>query len=65
MKAEAHTITLLRFDREGGSQWVITTDMPYARHLLIEAGAQSVETGEITEVIRQQFGDLAMLATFG
>lgn len=47
----------------GSTDWVLTTDVEVARAALTELGAKHIVELPVDEVVRCQFGDLAVLST--
>jgi hypothetical protein len=58
-------LSVLAMTLDGATQWVLTSDVIYARQQLEEAGATDLEEIDPALVIRRQYNDLAMLSTFG
>lgn len=56
-------VCLLEVELHGSTQWVLTTDKTTARQRLAALGATTIETVALTDVLQQQFDDLAWLAT--
>ena len=56
-------VHLLRVDIAGSTDWVLTTDVEVARAALTELGGQHIVELPADEVVRCQFGDLAVLGT--
>lgn len=58
-------ITTLRVEIDGGTQWLLTTDLTYARRYLLDIGAMEVGVSDLGEVINEQYGGIAMLTVLG
>ena len=56
-------VHLLRVGIAGSTDWVLTTDVEVARAALTELGAKHIVELPVDEVVRCQFGDLAVLST--
>lgn len=56
-------VHLLRVDIAGSTDWVLTTDVEVARAALTELGGEHIVELPADEVVRCQFGDLAVLGT--
>ncbi len=56
-------VHLVRVDIAGSTDWVLTTDVEVARAALTELGGQHIVELPADEVVRCQFGDLAVLGT--
>ena len=57
-------VTVLTVELEGATQWLLTTDLGFARQHLSEIGGIEIVVCDLAEVIEQQYGGLSMLATF-
>ncbi len=56
-------VHLLQVEMVGATDWVLTTDVEVARAALTELGGQHIVELPADEVVRCQFGDLAVLGT--
>lgn len=56
-------VCLLEVELHGSTQWVLTTDETAARLQLVQLGADAIDAVALTDVLQQQFDDLAWLAT--
>lgn len=56
-------VHLLHVDIAGSTDWVLTTDVEAARASLDVLGAKHIAELPVDAVVRQQFGDLAVLGT--
>lgn len=59
------SLTVLVMEIDGATQWVLTSDAGFARRQLTDTGATVLEEVDPAEAVRRQYGDLAMLTTFG
>lgn len=57
-------LSALCFVRDGSTDWLITGDRSYATQELLQHGAKNICEVDLAEVVRRQYGDLAMLSTF-
>lgn len=58
-------ITILRVEFDGGTQWLLTTDLAYARRYLLDIGAVEVGVPDLGDVINEQYGGIARLTELG
>ena len=58
-------ITVLQVELDGASEWLLTTDLTYARRYLCDVGGTEVGVVELLEVINEQYGGIAVLTTLG
>lgn len=58
-------LSILRATIEDSTQWFLTSDATLARLTLIEMGAKDIAELEPVGVIREQYGQLALLGTVG
>ena len=58
-------ITVLQIELDGGTQWLLTTDLSYARHYLCDVGGEEMGVVKLLEVINEQYGGVATLTTLG
>lgn len=58
-------ITVLEIELDGGTQWLLTTDVAAARRYLTDIAAIELGVREIPEVINDQYGGIAALTTLG
>lgn len=57
-------LCVLSAELDGTTQWILTGDAAFARQHLFAAGAIELEEVDAADIVRSQYGDLAMLATF-
>lgn len=55
----------IQVELDGATQWVLTTDPVTARHYFADIGADEVAVLRPADVVREQYGDVAMLTTLG
>lgn len=58
-------ITVLQIELDGGTQWLLTADVPFARHYLCDVGGKEIGVVQLLEVINEQYGGIATLTTLG
>ncbi|MDO8291090.1 MAG: hypothetical protein Q7T44_17895 [Parvibaculum sp.] len=58
-------ITALQYELDGETQWLVTTDLAYAREHLADICANEAAVLDLAEVIEEQYGGVAMLTTVG
>lgn len=56
-------VRLLQVEMVGSTDWVLTTDVEAAKATLAELGGTDIVEVSADEVVRQQYGDLAVLGT--
>ncbi len=58
-------VQVLAFERDGGTQWLLTDDLAHARQAVSDIGGVEVGCHPLTDVVRKQFGGIALLGTLG
>lgn len=58
-------ITALQVEVDGGTDWLLTTDIEFARQHLADVGAKEINEVNLTDVLEQQYGGVAVLTTLG
>lgn len=58
-------VKVLAFERGGGTQWLVTDDLAHARQAVSDIGSVEAGCHPVADVVREQFGGIALLATFG
>ncbi len=58
-------LTVLQLELDGSTEWVLTGDPDYARQHLADIGAVELAVLDPADVVRAQFGDVAVLAVLG
>lgn len=56
-------LVVLEVEQNGATQWLLTTDLTVARRQLSEIGAVEIAVLDPADVVREQYGDLAVLST--
>lgn len=58
-------ITALQVELDGGTEWLLTTDLAFARQHLADIGAKEIAAADLADVVAQQYGGVATLTTLG
>ena len=58
-------VTVLQIELDGGSEWLLTTDLPFARQYISDIGAKEIAVLNLKEVLWEQYGGIATLTTLG
>jgi len=58
-------VTVLQIELDGETQWLLTTDVDFARRYLADVGAKEIGVLSLAEVIHRQYGGIALLTTLG
>ena len=58
-------IQVLQAEIDGGTEWLLTTDLDYARAHLAEIGGREIAVLAPAEVVEEQYGGVAILGTLG
>ncbi len=58
-------LVVLEIELDGATQWLLTTDLPYARQYLTDIGGNEIAVLDPAEVVRAQYGGVALLGTLG
>lgn len=58
-------ITALQIELDGGTEWILTTDPAFARQHLADIGTKEISVADLVDVVKQQYGGLAVLTTLG
>lgn len=56
-------VRLLQVEMAGSTDWVLTTDVEVAKATLTELGGTDIVEQPVDLVVREQYGDLAVLGT--
>ena len=56
-------VQLLQIEMAGSTDWVLTTDVEAAKATLSELGGKHIVEQPVDVVVREQYGDLAVLGT--
>ena len=58
-------ITVMQIEMDGAIEWLLTTDVAYARSYLTTIHAKQVAVVNLADVLAQQYGGVALLSTLG
>lgn len=58
-------LMVLAVELDGATQWLLTTDLSYARQYLDDLGGNEIAVLDPAEVVRSQYGGVALLGTLG
>lgn len=58
-------ITALQVEVDGANEWLLTTDIEFARQYLRDIQAKEVAVVDLVDVLEKQYGCVAVLATLG
>ena len=58
-------VQLLEVEIDGATQWILTTDPEFARRHLADIGATEIGTRNPADVVREQYGHVALLCILG
>ncbi|EXI78494.1 MAG: hypothetical protein AW10_03018 [Candidatus Accumulibacter appositus] len=56
---------VLQVEIDGGTEWLLTTDLAFARAHLADIGGSEVAVLDLADVIYEQYGGVAVLGTLG
>ena len=58
-------ITALQIELDGTTEWLLTTDVEFARQHLADIFAKEIQGVNLADVIHEQYGGVAILGTLG
>ena len=58
-------LAVLEIELDGATQWLLTTDLEMARRYLADIGGTEIAVLDPVDVVRAQYGGVAMLGTLG
>ena len=58
-------LVVLQIELDGGTEWLLTTDLAFAREYLADIGGREVAVLDLADVIHEQYGGVAVLGTLG
>jgi hypothetical protein len=58
-------VTVLEIELDGGTEWLLTTDLTYARRYVVDVGAHEIAERHLPDVLLTQYGGVAVLTTLG
>jgi hypothetical protein len=56
-------VVVLQVEIDGGTEWLLTTDLAFARAQLADIGGREVAVLDPADVIHEQYGGVAVLGT--
>jgi len=59
------SLVVLQIELDGGTEWLLTTDLDFARAYLADIGGSEVAVLDPADVIQEQYGGVAVLGTLG
>ena len=58
-------VTVLQIELDGGTEWLLTTDLPFARQYVADIHAKEIAKVYLADVLELQYGGVAVLTTLG
>ena len=58
-------VTVLEIELDGGTEWLLTTDLQYARRYVTDVGGNEIAVHQLADVLLTQYGGIAVLNTLG
>ena len=58
-------IAVLQIELDGGTEWLLTTDLAFARQHIADIGAKEIAGVNLADVLEKQYGGVAVLTTLG
>jgi hypothetical protein len=58
-------VSVLEIELDGGTEWLLTTDLPYARRYVADVGGHEIAERHLPDVLLTQYGGIAVLNTLG
>lgn len=58
-------IAIVQIELDGASEWVVTTDLPFARRYIADVGGNEIAVRNLADVLLTQYGGIALLTTLG
>ena len=58
-------LQVLQAEIDGGTEWLLTTNLNFARQRLAEIGGRGISVLDPAEVVEEQYGGVAILGTLG
>ena len=58
-------LQVLQIELDGGTEWLLTTDLAFARAYLADIGGRDVAVFAPADVVEEQYGGVAVLGTLG
>ena len=58
-------VSVLQIELDGGTEWLLTTDLAYARRYVTDVGVHEIAVHQLADVLLTQYGGIAVLNTLG
>ena len=58
-------IRVLQIELDGGTEWMLTTDLQHARRYVSDVGGKEIAVHQLADVLLTQYGGVALLTTLG
>lgn len=58
-------ITALQIELDGATEWLLTTNVEFARQHLNDIFAKEIQVANLADVLHEQYGGVAILGTLG
>jgi hypothetical protein len=58
-------VTVLQIELDGGTEWLLATDLTYARRYAADLGGHEIAVRNLADVLLTQYGGIAVLNTLG
>jgi hypothetical protein len=58
-------VTVLEIELDGGTEWLLATDLTYARRYAADLGGHEIAVRNLADILLQQYGGIAVLTTLG
>ena len=58
-------ISVLQIELDGGTEWLLTTDLQHARRYVTDVGGNEIAVHQLDDVLLTQYGGVAVLNTLG
>ena len=58
-------IAVLQIELDGGTEWLLTADLAFARQHIADVGAKEIALVNLADVLEKQYGGGAVLTTLG
>jgi hypothetical protein len=58
-------ISVLQIELDGSTEWLLTTDLTYARRYAADVGGHEIAVRNLADVLLTQYGGIAVLTTLG
>ena len=58
-------MTVLEIELDGGTEWMLTTDLQHARRYVSDVGGKEIAVHQLADVLLTQYGGVALLNDIG